>query len=100
MSTGKKNWRKKLRNLATGIFVGLFIYVSIYLVNSFLGGYWTVPERDGRDKYSFGLSITDAILWQPRFGHESLGHWDYAGAVFVPLIRLDRRFIQIGRAHV
>jgi hypothetical protein len=32
-------------------------------------------------------------LWQPRYGHESLGHWDYLGAAFLPLIRLDRKLI-------
>ena len=91
MNTDKKNWRKELRKFILGLLTGLSIYVGIYLLNSFFGGYWLIPERDGRDKYTFGLSITDAILWQPRFGHESLGHWDYIGAAFQPAIKLDRK---------
>ncbi len=93
MHTDKHRWKKRLQKEIKGLVIVLSAYVGIFLLNSFLGGYWLVPERDGRDKYSFGLSITAAILWQPRFGHESLGHWDYPGAVFLPLIRLDRKFI-------
>jgi hypothetical protein len=76
-----------------GALVSVFIFVATYIPNSFFGGYWLVPERDGRDRYSFGLSMTTAIMWQPRWGHESLGRWDYLGAVYWPLIRFDRKFV-------
>ena len=99
MNTDKHGWKRRiLKNffvLVKGVLMGALIFVASYIPNSFFGGYWLIPERDGRDKYSFGLSMTTAIMWQPRFGHESLGHWDYLGAVYLPLIKLDRKFIHL-----
>ena len=50
------------------------------------------PEMDGRDRYTFGLAIPTAILWQPRFGYLALAPHDSLGAIYAPLIRIDRRF--------
>jgi hypothetical protein len=93
MDTDKHRLKTKIRKSFFALAICVFIYVFSYVLNSFFGGYWLIPERDGRDKYSFGLSITDAILWQPRFGHEALGDLDLSGAFYTPLIRLDREFI-------
>lgn len=43
-------------------------YILSYSMNSALGGYWGRPETDGHDRYSFGLAMPTAILWQPRWG--------------------------------
>ncbi len=89
----KHRLKTKIHKFVFALATCVFLYIFSYTLNSFFGGYWLVPERDGRDKYSFGLSITDAIMWQPRFGHEALGNLDYFGALYTPAIRLDRKFI-------
>jgi hypothetical protein len=48
---------------------------------------------DGRDRYSFGLAMPTAFMWQPRFGHEALGDVNFFGAFYTPLIRFDRKFV-------
>ena len=73
--------------------VCVFIYVVSYILNSFLGGYWLVPEMDGRDRLGGFWALHTAIMWQPRFGHEAMGHLDYLGALYTPLIQLDRKLI-------
>jgi hypothetical protein len=93
MDTDKHRSKSEVRKSVFTLAICIFVYVFSYGVNSFFGGYWLVPERDGKDKYSFGLSITDAILWQPRFGHEALGDFDLAGILYTPLIKFDRKFI-------
>jgi hypothetical protein len=95
MDTDKYRLKTKIRKSIFAVIVCVFIYVFSYALNSFFGGYWLVPERDGKDKYSFGLSITDAMLWQPRFGHKALGDLDFCGALYTPLIRFDRNFIHL-----
>jgi len=93
MNVGWHALKKKSRKIILSIIVvGLFYLVS-YFLNSLFGGYWLIAESDGRDRYSFGLSMPTAILWQPLFGHEAIGHWDHLGAFYTPLIRLDRKFI-------
>jgi hypothetical protein len=70
-----------------------FLYVTSFALNSHFGGYWGKPERDGHDRWSFGLSMHTAILWQPRFGYWALYRSDWLGSLYSPLIRLDRRFL-------
>lgn len=65
-------------------------YVVSYVVNSSLGGYWMKPERDTRDRYSFGLSMFTAFNWQPRVGYNSSFVTDAVGYFYAPLIRGDR----------
>src|SRR3954467_2231019 len=70
------------------------IYLIAYIANSSLGGYWLEPARDGRHRFvpEFGgLSLTDAIMWQPRLGHCALGRLDGTGLFFAPLIQIDQR---------
>ena len=71
----------------------VLLYVGSFVLNSHFGGYWNKPERDGHDRWSFGLSMHTAVLWQPRFGYWALYRSDWLGAFYSPLIRLDRRFI-------
>lgn len=76
--------------------LALAVYVVAYVLNSAAGGYWMIPGRDGRVRFKpefGGLSMTVAIMWQPRFGHNALGQSDYLGAFFGPLILLDRAWI-------
>jgi hypothetical protein len=93
MDTDGHRLKTKIRKSFFALAICMFIYVFSYAFNSFFGGYWLIPERDGKDKYSFGLSITDAILWQPRFGHEAFGDLDFCGTFYMPLIWFDRKFI-------
>ena len=71
----------------------LAIYSLSYCFNSSLGGYWVKPEMDGQERYSFGLAMPAAILWQPRWGHKALGQTDLLGVSYAPLIWLDRRCV-------
>ena len=68
-------------------------YVLSYGLNSILGGYWARPEMDGHDRYSFGLAMPTAILWQPRWGHQAIGRSDFLGMSYSALIWLDRRYV-------
>jgi hypothetical protein len=52
-----------------------------------------IPEMDGHDRFSFGLAMMTAIMWQPYVGHEAIGNLDWLGALYMPLIRLDRKFV-------
>ena len=79
-----------IRKIVGGCSVALTLYVISYCLDSFFGGYWEKPEMDGRDRYSFGLAIPTAILWQPRWGHLAIGDYDFLGMSYAPLIWLDR----------
>jgi hypothetical protein len=91
-----QNRRERITKWLAGILGSvLSLYLLAYILNSSLGGYWLAPARDGRDRFApefGGMSITDAIMWQPRFGHWCLGHLDRAGVFFVPLIQIDQRY--------
>ena len=91
-----QNRRGEFRKILKCVLLALAIYVVAYIVNSSVGGYWLIPDRDGhvRFKQEFGgLSMTVAIMWQPRFGHSALGQLDFLGAFFGPLIAVDRAWI-------
>jgi hypothetical protein len=86
-----------LKVIARGVSVALSIYVLLYFLNSAMGGYWLVPGRDGRVRFKpefGGLSMTVAIMWQPRLGHNSLGESDFLGTLSEPLILLDRAWFR------
>jgi hypothetical protein len=68
-------------------------YILSYTVNSAMGGYWARPEMDGHDKYSFGMAMPTAILWQPRWGHFATGHANSLGIAYAALISIDRWLI-------
>jgi len=93
MNTDGHRWRKGIRKIFLGVFAGIFIYIVSYALSSLLGGYWLKPEMDGHDRYSFGLAMPTACMWQPRFGHGALGGYDFLGTFYKPLIRLDRHFV-------
>jgi hypothetical protein len=91
-----KKRRENFKKISKGILLAIAIYVVAYVLNSATGGYWMIPGRDGRMRFKSelgGLSMTVAIMWQPRFGHNALGQLDYLGAFFDPLISLDRAWI-------
>lgn len=92
-----QNRRERIIKWSARILWGVLgLYLLAYVLNSSLGGYWLAPGRDGRDRFApqfGGLSIADAIMWQPRFGHCCLGHLDRAGVFFVPLIQIDQRYV-------
>ena len=73
--------------------VGLVLpvsYILAYVLNSLCGGYWLYPVRDGKHLWPHGLSMHDAIQWQPRFGYVERYDRDFLGTVFFPLIRIDQ----------
>ncbi|MDR3404348.1 MAG: hypothetical protein P4L99_17750 [Chthoniobacter sp.] len=74
-----------------------FLYVGSFALDSHCGGYWNQLEQDGYDRWSFGLSLPTAVLWQPRLGYWAPYRSDWLGALYSPLIRLDRRFIHPSR---
>ena len=39
-------------------FVLALLYIGSFALNSHFGGYWNKPERDGHDRWSFGLLCT------------------------------------------
>ncbi len=78
---------------AIGVSALMVFYVSTFALNSCWGGYWLKPERDGHDRWSIGLSMHTAFLWQPFVGYWSPYRSDWIGMFFFPAVRLDRRFI-------
>jgi hypothetical protein len=72
------------------------VYVCIYAVCSFSGGYWLQPTPDGEHRFSVdygGVALATAILWQPFFGEESPSSEGVWSTFFAPLLYLDRRFM-------
>ena len=88
---------RALRELVKSLGALLVIYLFAYLIDSFGGGYWMHFQRDGEHRFFWGLSMRDAILWQPRYGHQSVGDDDFLGILFSPLMELDRKYIH--RTH-
>ena len=88
-----KRRRFTARRLFLALTVLALLYIASFALNSHCGGYWNKPERDGHDRWSFGLSMHTAVLWQPRFGYWALYRSDWLGAFYSPLIRLDRQFV-------
>jgi hypothetical protein len=84
-----KNLWKRLAWMLTAL---AMVYSGSYLVNSFSGGYWLTPERDGGNQSSSGLSMHTAILWQPRIVYNAKFNSDWTGAFYAPLVMLDRAF--------
>ncbi len=94
-----KVWAKLSRRLKLDLaLVALLLtYVGSYSILSANGGYVFMPS--GEIRYSFGLSVQDQCLWQPRYGH---GQWfrqisgnysfrgDFIGMLYYPLIRVDQ----------
>ena len=89
----KHRLKTKIRKSFFALVVCVFVYVFSYALNSFFGGYWLIPEMDGRDRLEGFWALHTAVMWQPRFGHEALGNYDFPGTLYTPLIRLDRKFI-------
>ena len=97
----QRSVRQRIVRRVAQLLVGVWlIYIGAYVLNSHLGGYWMEFERDGKDRFApelGGLSLTDAVMWQPRFGHCSLGNIDSMGIAFVPLIQIDQAWFH--RTH-
>jgi hypothetical protein len=93
MDTDGHRLKTKIRNGFFVLAICVSTYVVSYALDSFFGGYWLRPEMDGHDRYSFGLAMPTAILWQPRIGHEAIGDLNFPGTFYMPLIWFDRKFI-------
>ena len=93
MNTDGHRLKTKIRRSFFVLAICVSTYVVSYALNSFFGGYWLRPEMDDHDRYSFGLAMPTAILWQPRIGHEAIGDLNFPGVFYTPLIQLDRELI-------
>jgi len=86
--------RQRIARRLAQVLMGVWcIYIGAYVLNSHLGGYWMEFVRDGKDRFApelGGFSMTDAVMWQPRFGHCSLGSVDSVGIAFVIFIQIDQ----------
>lgn len=60
--TAPHNPSRILQGLVVGCLL-LALYVGTFAINTYSGGYWREVERDGHDRYSFGLSMPTAVLW-------------------------------------
>ena len=92
----QKQRSKFSKRITKVLWAMIAIYVVAYIANAAVGGYWMIPSRDGGVRFKpeyGGLSLTIAIMWQPRFGHFALGESDFVGVFFGPLISLDRAWI-------
>jgi hypothetical protein len=85
--------RKTRRRVLVGVLCFVVIYVGTYAANSWRGGYWLKPERDGRDRGIMGLSMHTAILWQPAYGYCATYNSDFLGTLYAPLVALDRAWL-------
>ena len=88
-----KRRRFTAKRILIGLTTGVFLYLASFALNSRQGGYWGTLERDGRDRWSFGMSLHTAVLWQPRFGYWAPYRSDWLGSFYSPLIQLDRQFL-------
>jgi hypothetical protein len=84
----------RYRRLLSCLFVALLVWVAIYIVNSYNGGYdlkfdshRVYDPLEGTFKYSVEMK------WRPFMGRSDSHGTDVVGAVFSPLISLDRRFV-------
>jgi hypothetical protein len=75
-------------------------YLGVYAVLSATGGY--VEESSGEIRWSFGLSVPDVLVWQPRFGRgysvksaSGTDEWscDAIGWIYYPVMVLDQQHI-------
>jgi len=85
----RKTWRRILVSFSCIA----ALYIGSYAANSRLGGYWLKPERDGKHRWSMGLSMHTAILWQPAYGYCARYNSDLVGYCYMPLVALDRAWI-------
>ena len=81
---------RRAQNWSLAVVALVAFYLGSFVLNSYCGGYWSELERDGHDRWSFGLSMPTAVLWQPRFGYWAPYRSDWLGTLYSPLIRLDR----------
>lgn len=77
------------KKLSFSLIVILILYVGSYIINSNAGGYWKRAESDGEHKF-LGVDLKTALLWQPRYGYHSSTRTDIVGAIYLPLIWIDR----------
>lgn len=69
------------------------LYIGSYAVNSYFGGYWLKPERDGHLRGHIGLSMHTAIMWQPGFGYYIQYDSNFFGMIYSPLVAFDRAWV-------
>ncbi len=86
---GRKTLLKKLPALLW-CFLGL--YLLSYFILTLLGGYSEFLSRSGAIRYGFGMNAADIREWQPRGVIKYSGRCNFPGAMYAPLVDIDRRF--------
>ena len=91
--------RRRRATLLLVAVVALVSYVGSYILLSACGGY--VQTSSGDVRMSYGLSIPDVLVWQPRFGKgcpvttpggQTEWNCNALGLLYRPLMALDQRF--------
>jgi len=76
-----------------------FLYLGTYCINSSYGEY--VWSQSGELRYNFGFSITDIVIWKPKWAYAEIfrdinGKYgprtDLLGAFYLPLILTDQKY--------
>ncbi|MHC4474706.1 MAG: WG repeat-containing protein [Planctomycetota bacterium] len=89
-------WRRVL----VGVLCIVIVYVGSYCILSALGRY--IFTQSGNYRYSFGLSVTDIVQWQPKyaFGQRFLNiagkdtfRAGPLGLFYLPLILFDQKYV-------
>lgn len=84
-----------------GIVLTITIYVGIYCILSYYGGYYF--NQSGKVRYrSMGLSVSDISTWNPKGGRyqarfknikgKYVSRGNDLGYIFSPLIMIDRKY--------
>ena len=92
--------RRKRRQVFLTLLVAALIYIGSYCCLSACGEFQF--SQSGRVHYGFGLSVSDILIWQPKFlqwqcftntqGEEST-RGNLLGYAYCPLIAIDRWLI-------
>ncbi len=89
--------RRKHRQVSLILLAAAVIYVVSYCCFSACGEYQF--SQSGRVRYGFGLSVSDIVIWQPKFLRwhcftntkgEAVTRGNILGCAYCPLIAFDR----------
>jgi len=83
----KTKFKRNLKRISTAIVV---LYIGCYIVLSALGQYDNRLDASGKTKYTFGLSVPDVYVWQPKCLMLRSNNWNYGGLFYSSLILIDR----------
>ena len=95
----KPRRRRRVVRLFLAAIALTILYVGSYVILSARGEY--VWSQTGKLRYTFGLSVTDIVIWDPAAAHwepfrdiygNDTSRGEPVGYFYSPLIRLDRKW--------